>query len=43
MTKCKRNFDEDSYDEVEESLRDPDPDQEDRAYYPLEESRPPHY
>ncbi|WP_320667949.1 hypothetical protein [Prochlorococcus sp. MIT 1307] len=39
----ERNFDDDSYDEVEEDLRHRDPDDEDRAYFPLEESTPPHY
>ena len=43
MTKPERNFDDDSYDEVEERLREQDPDEEDRAYYPVEESKPPHY
>ncbi len=33
----------DSYDEVEEDLRKRDPDEEDRAYFPPEESKPPHY
>ena len=37
------NFDDDSYDEVEEDLRKRDPDEEDRAYFPPEESQPPHY
>ena len=37
------NFDDDSYDEVEEDLRKRDPDEEDRAYFPPEESKPPHY
>ena len=43
MTKQERNFDDDSYDEVEEDLRKRDPDEEDRAYFPTEESQPPHY
>ena len=43
MTKSKRNFDDDSYDEGEERLKDKDPNEEDRAYYPVEESKPPHY
>ena len=43
MTKAERNFDDDSYDEVEERLREQDPDEEDRAYFPVEESKPPHY
>ena len=43
MTKREHSFDDDSYDEVEERLREQDPDEEDRAYYPVEESKPPHY
>ena len=43
MTHSDRNFDDDSYDEAEESLRDQDSDEEDRAYFPPEESQPPHY
>ena len=43
MTERERNFDDDSYDEVEERLREQDPDEEDRAYFPVEESKPPHY
>ncbi len=43
MITRESNFDDDSYDEVEESLRDQDPDEEDRAYFPVKESKPPHY
>ena len=43
MTNSERNFDDDSYDEVEEDLRKRDPDEEDRAYFPIEESKPPYY
>ena len=43
MTDSNRNFDDDSFDEVEEDLRERDPDEEDRAYFPPEESKPPHY
>ncbi len=43
MTDSNRNVDDDSYDEVEEELRKSDPDEEDRPYFPLEESHPPHY
>ena len=43
MTKRERNLYDDSYDEVEESLRDQDLDAEDIAYYPFEDSKPPHY
>ncbi|WP_269607941.1 hypothetical protein [Prochlorococcus marinus] len=39
----ERNLDDDSYDEVEESLRVINPDEEDRPYFPPEESEPPHY
>ena len=43
MTNRERNFDDDSYDEVEESVREHDPDEADRAYFPVEASKPPHY
>ena len=43
MTTRERNFDDDSYDEGEESLRDQDLEEEDRADFPVEESKPPHY
>ena len=43
MTKRERNFDDDSYDELEELLWEQDPDEEDRAYFTIEESKPPHY
>ena len=43
MTKHERNFDDDSCDEGEERFRDQEPDEEDRAYFPFEESNPPHY
>ena len=43
MIPSDRNVDDDSYDEVEEHLRERDPDEEDRAYFPPEESMPPHY
>ena len=43
MTFSKSNFDDDSFDEVEEELRKRDPDEEDRVYFPPEESKPPHY
>ena len=43
MTPFDRNVDDDSYDEVEEHLREQDPDEEVRAYFPPEESEPPHY
>ena len=39
----QRDFDDDSFDEVEENLRDIDPDEEDSPYFPLEGSKPPHY
>ena len=43
MNKRERNFDDDSYDEVEESFSDQDEEEEDRDYFPIEESKPPHY
>ncbi len=43
MTKRESNFDDDSYDEVEELFRDQEPNEEGRAYYPVQESKPPHY
>ena len=43
MTPSDRNVDDDAYDEVEEHLSEQDPDEEDRAYLPPEESQPPHY
>ena len=43
MTDSNRNVDNDSYDEVEEHLREQHPDAEDGAYFPPEESQPPHY
>ena len=43
MADRERNIDDDSYDEVEEDLRKRVPDEEDRAYFPPEESKPPHY
>ncbi len=43
MTTLERNVDDDSFDEVEEELWDRIPDKEDCAYFPIEESNPPHY
>ena len=43
MNNAERNFDDDSFDEVEEDLRKRDPDEEDRAYFPPEDSKHPHY
>lgn len=43
MTVQERNVDDDSYDEIEERLRREENDQDDQAYYPVEESKPPHY
>ncbi len=43
MSIAERNFDDDSYDELEEDLRKCDPEEEDLAYFPPEESKPPHY
>ena len=43
MTNSDRNFDDDSFDEIEEHIKKQDPDEEDRYYFPPEESKPPHY
>ena len=43
MQRPERNSYYDSFEEVEESLRDIDLDEQDRAYFPTEESKPPHY
>ena len=43
MTDSNRNFDDDSFDAVEEYFKDQDSDEQDRSYFPLEESKPPHY
>ncbi len=43
MTTRDRKVDYDSFDEGEESRKDQELDEEDRAYFPLEESKPPHY
>ncbi|ABX08540.1 hypothetical protein [Prochlorococcus marinus] len=43
MDRGARNFDDESYDEVEERLGEENAGQEDRAYFPIEESTPPHY
>ena len=43
MLNSDRNFDNDSYDEIEEDFMKSDPDDEDSAYFPPEESKPPHY
>lgn len=43
MTDHERDVDDDSYDEIDEHLRRQESDEEDRAYFPVEESKPPHY
>ena len=43
MQRPESNLDADSYEELEENLWDIDPDKDDRAYFPSEESKPPHY
>ena len=43
MQRSERYFDEESFEEVEEILRDIDADEEDCPYFPPEESTPPHY
>ncbi len=37
------NYDNDSYDEAEENFRNIEPDEEDKPYFPPEDSKPPHY
>ena len=43
MTSTERNINNDFYEGLEETLREQDPEEDDRAYFPLEESKPPHY
>ena len=43
MTVEERDVDDDSYDEVDEHFRSQESDEEDRAYFPVEDSKPPHY
>lgn len=43
MAEPKENFDDDSYDPLEEYHRQDKDDEQDRAYFPVEESKPPHY
>ncbi len=43
MTTRERNFDDDSYEEAEERLWEQGPDEEDGTYFPVEDSKPPHY
>ena len=43
MTSTERDIDNDFYDGLEETLREQDPEEDDRVYFPLEESKPPHY
>ncbi|MDP6172109.1 MAG: hypothetical protein QF702_08160 [Prochlorococcaceae cyanobacterium ETNP2_MAG_10] len=43
MTAYERDVDDDSYDEVDEHYRNEDSDENDHAYFPVEESKPPHY
>ena len=43
MTTPERNIDNDFYDDLEETFREQDPEEDDYAYFPLEESKPPHY
>ena len=43
MTVHERDVDDDSYDEVDEHFRSQESDEEDRAYFPVEDSNPPHY
>ena len=43
MTVHERDVDDDSYDEVDEHFRSQESDDEDRDYFPVEDSKPPHY
>ena len=43
MTVYERDVDDDSYDEVDEHFRSQESDEEDRAYFPVKDSKPPHY
>ncbi len=43
MTAYERDVDDDSYDEEDEHYRTEDSDEDDHAYFPVEESKPPHY
>ena len=43
MQRLERDFNDDSCEEVEESLGRIDPDEEDHVYFPPEQSKPPHY
>ena len=43
MIKERKEIHEDSYEEADENFRDIDSDEEDRPYFPPEESKPPHY
>lgn len=43
MTILERTLYCDSYDEVEESRMEQELREEDRAYFPIDESNPPHY
>ena len=43
MSKREWNFDDDSYDEVDENFREQDADNEDRDYFPVADAKPPHY
>ena len=43
MTVRERDVDDDSYDEVDEHFSSQESDEEERAYFPVEGSKPPHY
>ena len=43
ISKPKMILNDDSSEQEEEILRDLDPDEDDQPYFPLEESKPPHY
>ena len=38
-----RNVDDESYDDSEETFRDQDLNEQDQTYFPVNESKPPHY
>ena len=43
VTVHERDVDDDSYDEVDEYLNSQESYEEERAYFPVEDSKPPHY
>ncbi len=43
ISKTERNVDDESYDEADERLRNIDHNEDDQPYFPIAESKPPHY